>query len=190
MFDLYNTLIAYEGLLKNAYSNHKSKINNINLMREIKKTVEKSPEFYLEHIGEGSNSTKEEATKFFEKWVELCYSNDIKFNKSIFLNGFANKYEYLLKSKYSTTKYGLISKSQLNPDNPNMKDILDDAYLGIIEKISYKGQLVYCMGTPDNYIYYFTDAKGNFVMKNNDEMLNEIIKYYQNNIDEYNRKFK
>ncbi len=189
MFDLYNTLVAYEGLLKNAYNSYKTNINNANLMRKIEKTIEKSSEFYLKFIGEGDDKTKEEAANFFEKWAQLCYSNTIKFNKSIFLKGYVNKYEYLLKGGYAE-RYGLTSETQLNPDNPMMQDILNDAYLGIIEKLSYKGQLVYLMGTPDNYIYYFTDDKGNFVMKYNDEMLDEIIKYYQNNIDEYNAKFK
>lgn len=190
MFDLYNTLTAYESLLKDSYNNYKSKINNVNLMREIKKTIENSPEFYLENIGMGDDITTDEASKFFEKWANLCYPNKIKFNKSLFLNGFANTYEYLLKSKYYSAQCGLTSKTQLNPDNPAFQDMMSDSYNGIIDKIKYKGQIVYFMGTPDNYIYYFTDDKGNFVMKYNDKMLNEIIKYYQNNIDEYNKKFK
>lgn len=142
MFDLYNTLTAYEGLLKDSYNNnnYKSKINNVNLMREIKKTIENSPEFYLENIGMGDDTTTNEASKFFEKWANLCYPNKIKFNKSLFLNGFANTYEYLLKSKYYSAQCGLTSKSQLNPDNPTFQDMMSDSYNGIIDKIRYKCQ--------------------------------------------------
>ncbi len=181
-----NDIIVMEGLIsklkdiravkKEARSQKKAQ--NV-LMRKISRVVYNDPQ--INGVIEGDKyEDLNYITNFLNLYIELCYPNKIKYNKALFLKEF--------RKIFGPDDETEISVNDVDPDNKKFKEY-SKTYNNDFFKIKLGGQIVYYWIGDQDIAYLFTNDRGEFVYLDITTMINNITRYYQDNVDEFYKKY-